>query len=120
MSRRKKEQASKTERIEPSSKYKFFITNAFGKGKEHSVLQISCDGKTWKFLVLTHTPTGHYQLKRDPLTGKKNAQSSFLNTSIRTYPIATRLREDKSKTLSKEDEIFIDKLLNKKALRKGD
>ena len=102
--------------INKNNNYKFFLTNAFGKGREHYGLQIKEDENTWTFLTLTHTPTGHYHLIKDPITGKTNPQSAFLNTSLRTKPKSTRLKEDKLRKLSDEDVEFIKKLINKKPL----
>ena len=107
---RRKNKKSKKEYI---GKYKFYLTNAFGPGKEHYGLEISSNDKEWTFLVLTHTPSGHYRLKYDPITGKKNPEISFLNTSLRTKHIGTRLRLDTTRKLSKEDEEYIDSLIKK-------
>lgn len=110
MSRRRKQSNQNNNK----NKYNFYLTNAFGKGKEHFGLEISSNKKEWTFLTLTHTPTGHYRLLKDPITGSDNPQSSFLNTSPRTKPIGTRLRIDKARRLSTEDEKNIDALISKK------
>lgn len=102
------------ESVANNKKYSFFLTNAFGKNKEHFGLEISSDKKSWTFLTLTHTPSGHYRLLKDPATGKDNPKSSFLSTSPKTRPISTRLRLDKTRVLSKEDENNLDKLIAKK------
>ena len=115
--RKKKYNVSVNTLIIGPNDYKFFLTNAFGRGKEHYALQICEDVKNWTFLVLTHTPSGHYRLKKDPLTGNDSMQASFLNTSLRTKPKSTRLREDKTRKLSKEDETYLKNLLKKKALK---
>ena len=105
--------------ISEKNNFKFFLTNAFGPGKEHYGLQISEDENTWSFMVLTHSPTGHYQLKNDLLTGTKTPSISFLNTSIRTKPKSTRLKMDSNKKLSKVDEEKIRALINKKPHNRG-
>ena len=113
MSRRKRNQANPNKR-NVSNNYNFFLTNAFGSNREHFGLQVSEDDKNWTFLTLTHSPTGHYRLKKDPLTGKDNPQSSFLNTSLKTKSKATRLREDKTRKICDEDKTNLIKLIEKK------
>ena len=117
MSRHKKK--SNQQNISNSNNYKFFLTNAFGAGREHYCLQISEDETTWTFLVLTHSPTGHYKLKKDLITGEDIQKGSFLNTSIRTKPKTTRLKMDPTKKLSKIDEETIKTLINKKPRNRG-
>ena len=101
------------------SNFNFYLTNAFGKGREHYGLQISEDKDTWSFLVLTHTPTVHYKLKHDPLTGKDCPSASFIQTSIKTFPKGTRLRMDTNRKLSKEDEEAIKRIIKQKKPLKG-
>ena len=102
-----------------NNNYKFFLTNAFGRGREHYGLQICEDENTWSFMVLTHSPTGHYQLKKDLSNGIITPRVSFLNTSIRTKPKSTRLKMDTTKKLSKVDEEAIKALINKKPRNRG-
>ena len=100
--------------INKNNNFHFFLTDAFGKEREHYALQISEDDNTWTFMVLTHTPSGHYRLQFDPITGKRTPQISYLNTSLRTKHKSTRLREDKVRHLSEEDKKYIEELIKKK------
>ena len=94
---------------------KFYKTNALkGKGV-HTALPISedKDNKTWTYMVVTHHPQKHYHFKYDIYTGNPNPESSFLDASIKTSNIKTRLREDRSITLHHDDEVAIAKIIKK-------
>ena len=85
------------------------------KAKNHPSIQIMSDEKTWKNMVMTHSPAKkkrYIVLKTNP--NPKDPKKSYVEKRVRNDSITTRGEEFKKYKVSNEDVSLLNTFLNNK------